>query len=101
MAQLITIKMAKDGPDNNSNIDAVGSISGPHLGVFMVNKWATVGSISGPHHFGPIKIVVSEDCCEPSFHRGVQSFRRYLCFGPKNRLFKKGMVAIPLFNSLF
>ena len=42
--------------------------------------------------------MVSEDFCEPSFQRGVQSFRRFLVFWSKNRFLKKGMVAIPFFN---
>ena len=79
----------------------VGSIIGSLCGVFRVNIWATVGSITGPYHFYPIKIVVSEDFCEPSLQRGVQSFRRFLVFWSKNRLFRKRMVAIPFFNFLF
>ena len=82
-------------------ICAVGSISGQHLGLFRVNKWATAGSISGAHHFPPIKQVISEDFCKSSFQRGVQSSRRLLVFWSKNRLLKKGMLAIPLFAFLF
>ena len=75
----------------------VGSTIGPHLG-FRVNNWATVGSITGPHRFSLIKVVFLEDVCEPSFQRGVQMFRRFLVFWSKNRIIKKGMVAIPFFK---
>ena len=43
-------------------------------------------------------MLVSDDFCESGFQRGVQSFRRFLVFWSKNRLFKKGMVAIPFFS---
>ena len=82
-------------------ICAVGSISGSHLGV--------LGPISGPHcwvnqwstSFRSIKTGVSEDSCEPSFQRGVQSYRHFLVLWSKSGLFKKGMVAICLFSVLF
>ena len=60
-----------------------------------------LGRLTGPHHFRSMKIEVSEDFSEPSFKRGgVQSFCRLLAFWSNNRLFKKGMVAIPFFNFL-
>ena len=61
-------------------LGVLGSISGPHC---RANKWSM--------SFRPIKIVVSEDFCEPSFQRMVQSFRRFLVFWSKNRFFRKGV----------
>ena len=60
-----------------------------------------VGSISGPHHFAR-KIVVSDDFSEPSFQRGVQSFRFcFWCFGPKTGFSKKRWQKLLLCNFLF
>ena len=42
------------------------------------------------HAISLYKIVVSEDCCEPSFQRGVQSFRRFLVFWSKTGFSKGG-----------
>ena len=70
-------------------VHIAGSITGPHFGV---NKWST-SEIT-------IKLA-SEDSCPQSFQRGVQSFRRFLVFWFKNRLFKKGMVAILIFLFFF
>ena len=67
-------------------LGALGSISGPHC---WVNKWST--------SFRSIKNVVSEDCCEPSFQKGVQSFRRFLVFWSKSRFSKKGVAKIAFF----
>ena len=56
------------------------------------------GSRSGPHHF-PIKIVVSEDFCKPSFQRGVlQCFCRFLVFLVQNQAFQEGDGSHPLFD---
>ena len=52
----------------------VGFISGPHFVVFRVYNWATIGSITGPHHCLPLKIVVSDDFCEPGFEEGGAEF---------------------------
>ena len=54
---------------------AVGSISGPHLGRFRVNKWST--------SFRSIKIVVSEDFSEQVFRGGCKVFVGFWRFGPK------------------
>ena len=101
MAQIITLENPKLGPDNNFTayiyIYAVGSITGPHLGVLESMAGPHVGLITGPHHFHSIEVVVSEDFLNHVFRDGVQTFRRFLVFWSKSRLLKKGMVATPFF----
>ena len=54
----------------------IWGVLGPHC---RVNKWST--------SFRSIKIGVTEDFLEPSFQRGVQSFRCFLVFWSENRLY--------------
>ena len=61
-----------------------GSISGLH---FRVNKWSTSETT--------MRVVVSEDLCPFLFPKFSKRGSDFLVFWFKNRLFKKGKVAIP------